>query len=148
MKICPKCNAQLEDNVMFCANCGTPLNGAAPAVLNTTDHTAEFSPEDISSNKVIAMLPYLLGPIGLIIALLAIGESKYIAFHVKQALKLIVCQSLVSLISVILCWTFIVPLAGGIALAIITVLQIIAFFQVCGGKAKEPAIISGLKFLK
>lgn len=155
MKICPKCHAQLPDNVQFCAACGTPLDGnpnpqypPQGTYYNPTDHTAEFSPADISANKVIAMLPYLLGSIGLIIAILAIGESKYIAFHVKQALKLTVCSTLITIASLLLCWTFIVPIVGGIAGIIIWVLKIIAFFQVCSGKAKEPAIISSLGFLK
>lgn len=34
---------------------------AAPG--NITDHTAEFDPTDISDNKVLAMIPYLLGVI-------------------------------------------------------------------------------------
>ena len=35
------------------------------------DHTAEFDAKDISDNKVMAMLPYLMGTIGIIIALIA-----------------------------------------------------------------------------
>ena len=34
------------------------------------DHTAEFDPEDIADNKVIAMAAYLLGTLGIIIALM------------------------------------------------------------------------------
>ena len=32
--------------------------------------------------------------------------------------------------------------------AIVLVLKVICFFQICNGKAKEPAIIRGLGFLK
>ena len=35
-----------------------------------------------------------------------------------------------------------------IAAAVLGVVNIICFFSVCSGKAKEPAIVSGLKFLK
>ena len=134
MKYCAKCGTQMEDNLTFCPNCGTPTGAAAaPAaatVINATDHTAEFDPKDISDNKVVAMLPYITSLLGVIVAAL---------------LKLMVCQ-------MICCVAFIIPflgwIAGGICLAIISVLQIIAFFQVCGGKAKEPAIISSLGFLK
>ena len=35
-----------------------------------------------------------------------------------------------------------------VALAIVLVLKVICFFQICSGKAKEPAIIRSLGFLK
>lgn len=150
MKYCPKCGTQMDDNLSFCPSCGAPT--AAPvapaAVVPATDHTAEYDPKDISDNKVVAMIPYLSGYIGIIIAAIIAKDSPYVAFHVRQALKLNVVSTLIILVSAILCWTFIVPIAGMICLAIISVLEIIAFFQVCGGKAKEPAIISNLKFLK
>ena len=150
MKFCSKCGAQMDDNVEFCPNCGTSVNGVVSAakVVSATDHTAEFDEQDISDNKVVAMLPYLSDYIGIIIAAIIAKDSAYTSFHVRQALKLNVVSTLITLVSAILCWTFIVPIAGMICLAIIAVLKIIAFFQVCGGKAKEPAIISGLGFLK
>jgi len=83
--------------------------------------------------------------VGIIIALLAVDNSKYVAFHVKQALKL----QVVAIISIVF---NIIPLLGqiayGVCAIIIFVLTIIGFFQVCGGKAKELPIIKGLGFLK
>jgi uncharacterized membrane protein len=122
--------------------------GYAPPPPAPTDHTAEYDPKDISQNKVLAMTAYLLGAIGVIIALLGSHDSPYVAFHVRQALKLAVVEVLVIIISVVLCWSIIVPIAGTICLVILVVLRIIAFFQVCSGKAKEPAIISSLGFMK
>lgn len=163
MKICPKCNVQMNDDLAFCPNCGNPMGGPAPMpqqqqqwqqqpmpmqYVPEFDHTAEFDPKDISDNKVLAMLPYLMGPIGIIIALLASRESAYAYFHVRQALKMNVCIILLGLASALLCLTFIVPIAAFICICIIGVLEIIAFFQVCSGKAKEPAIIRSLNFLK
>ena len=149
MKFCPKCGTQLEDNVTFCSNCGTSLNADAVASNDPFDHTAEFDAKDISDNKVIAMLPYLMGLIGVIVAaLLAKGESQYVSFHIRQALKLNIVSMLVSIVAAVLAFTIIVPIAAGIFAIVIVVLQIIAFFQVCGGKAKEPAIIKNLNFLK
>ncbi len=153
MKTCPNCHATSEDDATFCASCGTPLGATAqpvvqPRVPDPADHTAEFTPEDISENKIIAMLPYLLSVAGIIIALLASQQSKYVGFHLRQALKLTVISVLLSLITAVLCWTFIVPIAGGIAITILLVLRIIAFVQVCKGEAKEPAIIRDFKFLK
>jgi len=146
MKNCPHCGNQCEDTVAFCNQCGAPLNaGNAYQAFDPADHTAEFDKADISQNKVLAMLPYLMSWIGIIIALLAVNNSRYVAYHVKQALKLQVC----SIISIVLC---IIPILGwiayGVCAIIIFVLTIIGFFQVCGGKAKELPIIKGLGFLK
>ena len=146
MKYCSKCGAQMDDSLAFCPNCGTPVSApVAATVIPATDHTAEFDPKDISDNKVVAMLPYITSLLGVIVAAIIAQDSAYVAFHIRQALKLMVCQ-------IICCVLFIIPIlgwiAGGICLAIIFVLSVIAFFQVCGGKAKEPAIISSLKFLK
>ena len=121
-----------------------PAYTPAPAI-DYSDHTAEFDPADISENKVFAMVPYLLGFIGIIIALIASHDSKYVGFHVRQALKLEITLVLSAFFSII---PFLGWLATGVCSAIILVLTIIAFFQVCSGKAKEPAIIKGLKFLK
>ena len=48
----------------------------------------------------------------------------------------------------LLCWTIIVPIAAGIAYIVLAVVKIICFFQICSGKAKEPAIIRSFGFLK
>lgn len=166
MKICPNCNTQHDDNAAFCMNCGTnfvsqpqqnynngpvyqmpPQVNYAPAI-DPYDHTAEFDEKDISENKTIAMLVYLLGAVGIVIALLASNTSPYVAFHVRQALKFTVITVLSSIVAALLCLTFIVPIVYGIFMAILFVVKIICFFQICSGKAKEPAIIRNLKFLK
>ena len=174
MKYCPKCNSQYPDDAAFCNRCGTPLaagqtatasaqpsqTGAqqgqyqaqpqyqAQAYANPTDHTAEFDPKDISDNKVLAMATYLLGWFGIILALLGGGNSKYAAFHARQALKIEVISALLILCMAVLFLTVIVPIAGGICLIILFVVRVICFFYVCGGKAKEPPIISSFPFLK
>ena len=48
----------------------------------------------------------------------------------------------------LLFWTIIVPVAYGVMSCIFLVLRVICFFQICSGKAKEPAIIRSLGFLK
>ncbi|MGN0414764.1 MAG: zinc-ribbon domain-containing protein [Agathobacter sp.] len=116
--------------------------------MDPKDHTAEFDSKDVSDNKVMAMLPYLMGTIGIIIALLASRESPYTYFHVRQAAKISVVTVLVGLITAVLCWTVIVPIAGGVCVVILLVVRIISFFQVCSGKAKEAAIVSSFGFLK
>ena len=96
----------------------------------------------------MAMLPYLMGTIGIIIALLACRDSAYTYFHVRQALKITVCTILVTIITAVLFFTVIVPIAGGICAVILFVVKIICFFQVCSGKAKEAPIVSSFGFLK
>lgn len=121
-----------------------PQPAFAPA-YDPYDHTAEFDPKDISDNKVFAMLCYLMDFIGIIVALLATHSSKYTMFHVRQALKITV----VSILSV---FVLIIPFLGWIAFpilqGIIWVIKIISFFQICSGKAKEPAIIRSFGFLR
>ncbi len=165
MKICPTCHASLDDNAMFCTNCGQsfaapnppqpapgyPAGGYYPTpvpVYDPYDHTAEFDPKDISDNKVISMLVYLMGTIGIIIALLAANNSNYAGFHVRQALKFTVTEILLGIVTALLCWTVIVPIAAGIMYIVLFVIKIICFFQICSGKAKEPAIIRSLGFLR
>lgn len=112
------------------------------------DHTAEFDEQDISDNKVICMLAYLMGTVGVIVALLVSSSSPYVAFHVRQALKFTVISILTGIVTLILCWTIIVPIAALIFLLVLFVIKIICFFQICSGKAIEPYIIRNLGFLK
>ncbi|MBE6824082.1 MAG: zinc ribbon domain-containing protein [Ruminococcaceae bacterium] len=175
MKICPNCNANLSDETIFCTVCGTAVNSVKPVqpqqappqasqptpqaytapaqpsyapAVDPYDHTADFDQKDISDNKVIAMLVYLLGVVGVLIALIGSQSSAYVAFHVRQALKFLVVETLVGIITVFLCWTFIVPIAASIFLVVLLVIKIICFFDICSGKAKEPAIIREFKFLR
>lgn len=164
MSICPHCNAQVEDGASFCPACGKKIAvDAAPAgtpepapapdyyyppAFDPADHTAEFDPQDISDNKVVCMLVYLSSFLGIIIALLIGKDSPYVNFHLRQALKFLVCEILLGLIAAVLAFTLIVPIAAGIAICVLAVIQLICFFQVCQGKAKEPAIIRSLSFLK
>ncbi len=152
MKFCPNCGSPLEPGATSCPNCGDPLTVQAVLApepyVDPADHTGEFDAADVSDNKVIAMLPYLMGIVGLIIALLARLDSPYAAFHVRQYLKICVCEAIIAILSAVLFWTIIIPVAGGICVMILLVVRVICFFQICKGEAKEPAIISRLGFLK
>lgn len=160
MKLCPRCNMQLEDAAAFCPNCGTqfipnatvtqpPQMYAEPRrYVDPADHTAEFEPQDISENKIFALLPYLMGLIGIIVALLACRESKFAQFHIREALKIQICMILLILIGAIGAITIIVPIAAGICTLILYVVSIICFFRVCSGKAIEAPIVGGFGFFK
>lgn len=170
MKTCNHCNNQAEDTAVFCCHCGTPFptddTTQAPytppqqnyyqpptqppytPIFDPYDHTAEFDAKDISENKVICMLVYLMGAIGIIIALLVGNHSPYVSFHVRQALKFSVIEILSTLIMALLFWTGIAVIAYVIFMSVLSIIKIVCFFQICDGKAKEPAIIRNLNFLK
>lgn len=170
MKTCNHCNNQAEDIAVFCCYCGTPFstdnttqtdytppqqNYYQPPtqppytpIFDPYDHTAEFDAKDISENKVICMLIYLMGAIGIIIALLVGNHSPYVSFHIRQALKITVIEILSTLIMVLLFWTGIAVIAFLVFMSVLSIIKIICFFQICDGKAKEPAIIRNLDFLK
>ena len=158
VKFCPNCHLSYDDSANICGQCGGPLQlipqqvrqqmMQPQPVYDPAYHTAEFTPQDISDNKVFAMLPYLMSFIGVIIALLAAPSSPYTMFHVRQGLKICVTEILLGICAVVLAITFIVPIAAGICSIILLVIQIICFFRVCKGQAKEPPIIKSLGFLK
>lgn len=169
MKNCPNCNAPLNDDAAFCLNCGAqtganpnPQQNAQPQqnvyaqpmpaapVVSPTDHTADFSPAEVSDNKLFAVLVYALSIVGVVIALLANlnNKSDYLKFHVKQGLKIFITELIVSFCSAVLCWTCIVPIAGAICAVILMVVDVICFIQTLRNKSVEPPIINSLGFLK
>lgn len=123
-----------------------------------SNHSAKFSGHDISENKVSAIAAYLLGPIGIIIALLIARDSEYTAFHMRQALKMTICSVILELFATVLALFGMIPFVGIIFKMIliftfaawvgIIILRFIAIVQVSNGEAKEPAIICNFAFLK
>lgn len=164
MKKCPFCNAELEDSVRFCRNCGTAQPGPdyltsasdylthaevpVEPEINPYDHTGEYECSDIAQNKLYAMLVYLLGLVGIVMAMLAAKSSDYASFHIRQGLKLTVVDAVVILFTAVLCWTVIVPVAALVLLAALAVLRFVCFVWVCQGKAVEVPIVRSLGFLK
>lgn len=163
----------MNDNAMFCTACGTRAADVKPEMGNANqethqpyqeytyrpapprpvydpyDHTAEFDPKDISDNKVVSMLVYLMGWIGIVIALLTAPQSPYAGFHCRQALKFVVLEALMAIAAALTFWLLFIPvIAAGIMYVAFFVVKIICFFQICGGKAKEPYIVRAFTFLK
>ncbi len=116
-------------------------------MYNPYDHTAEFDPKDISDNKVISMLVYLLGAVGIIIALLSQNNSAYVAFHLRQALKIVAVQVITTIFAALTSILILPLIAAPIVMLVLLVVKIICFFQICQGKAIEAPIIRNLKFL-
>jgi uncharacterized membrane protein len=134
----------------------------AQPVYDPNDHTAEFTVEDISANKVTAMAAYLLGTLGCIIALLAAHESPFAGFHVREALKitftsilgsiafaiLFVLALFVSIASMSTGFLSFITFLYSIFAIIVLVVRVICFFRVCKGQAKTAPIVGNLPFLK
>ena len=163
MKVCPICHSQVSDESNYCTMCGNRIldgdqaipyqppvyqNVYQQPVYDPYDHTAEFEASDVAQNKLYGIVMYLTGIVGILIALLAAKDSPFVQFHLRQNLKFLIVETLLTLCAAVLAITFIVPFAATICLVILEVIRIIAFFQVCGGKAKEPAILRSLGFLK
>ena len=149
MKYCPNCGAQVEDYAASCPLCGSnfaPYTGA-PA-FDPSDHTAEYSAQEISEQKLPSVLAYLLGPIGMIVALLFSPNSDLVRFHVREAMKLLVCELLLTLATSLLFWTVIVGIIGGIALLALAVVEIICVVRVLQGKVTNAPLVDKIAFLK
>lgn len=52
MKTCPKCNAQLADDVLFCNECGTRLDAAQPAAGSVAPATPAAPKAPLNSGKI------------------------------------------------------------------------------------------------
>ena len=178
MKMCPNCRNQIPDEAVYCPICGTgvgtgpqftpqqssvpgtgytepPVYAAVVPYVDPYDHTAEFDAADIAENKLFAMAMYLLGPLGMIIAMLAVQDSRYTAFHVRQALKLTIAEILGILVLVVaafLIWSLRmrVFMVFVIAVAIIglVAIHLLCVLQVIRSKAKEVYLVRNLRFLK
>ncbi len=109
------------------------------------DHTAEFDPKDIADNKLYAVVPYFFSFIVGVIVGIYVNESQFLKFHIKNALRLDIASIIVALFFII---PFLGWVAGGVCLAILAVVKIIAIVNAFSGKAKDLPIISGIKFLK
>ena len=121
---------------------------SAPQNFDPYDHTSEFDPSDISKNKAVAMLCYLLSFLGLIVAALIGQKSEYTMFHVRQSIKFLVVDSLCIIAMVLTFWLVIPLFIIPPFMFVLFIIKLITFCQICSGQAKEPAIIRSLGFLK
>ena len=147
MAFCSNCGKEIPDGATVCPSCGASLGAAPVKTIESWDHTAEFEAQDISDNKVYALSAYVFSFLGIILCHVLAKESPYAQFHAREALKIDLVTVVVYIISCLLCWTCIVPVAGVILILILFVVNIIAFVQVCKGEAKEPWLIRSIKAL-
>lgn len=158
MKFCESCGATLEDNARFCSVCGaktavagadnkskaqTKIEDAFNQFTNTTNTTADYSPEDIEKNKLISVVAYL--GVLVMIPLFVARESRFARFHTNQGLVLF----LFGLISYV---AGLIPYIGWIVGAAVSIfkllLLIVGVLNAIKGEAKELPIIGKIKILK
>ncbi len=111
------------------------------------DKTALFSEEEVKAFRLTAVLIYLLGIFGIILALVTDKSSPYLKFHVTEGLKITVVSSALALISVLLSFTFIVPVLSAAGLIVCSVINIISAYKTLTGKSENAVIIRNLKIL-
>ena len=147
MAFCSNCGKEIPDGSSVCPSCGATLGASSLTVVDEFDHTSEFDAEDISANKVYAISAYLFSFFGALLCNVLAKESPFALFHAREALKIDVVAIIVYLLSALLCWTCIVPVAGAILIVMLLVVKVICIVQVCKGMAKEPWLVRSIKAL-
>lgn len=125
-----------------------PVEPKPVGTIDYSDHTAEFDADDIAENKLYAIVCYLAGWLGIIVALLAAKESPYAKFHIRQVLRCQIVELMLVVVGAVLGWTIIGGFAAFAAVGVLAVIEIIGFVWTCQGKAKELPILKSIKFLK
>jgi uncharacterized membrane protein len=110
--------------------------------MNGADNTAQFSPEDIQKNKVVAAFAYLI----FFLPLLASPDSAFARFHANQGLLLLLTSFAGS-------WVLgFIPLIGWMVLPLfllaICVLAVLGFANAYNGKAQELPVIGRYRILQ
>ena len=152
MAFCPNCGASVPDGAAVCPGCGASLGGAPqgyqqayqqqpyaqqPYPQYYSDVPPGFDTEDIQKNRALSFFCYL-GPMAVLIPLVAQPDSKYCRYHANQGLVLMVFELLCALVCIvpILGW-----IVGGIAGIFAFVCEIIGIVNALTGKVKPLPII-------
>lgn len=114
---------------------------------NEWDKTEMFSDEEVKEYRLAAVLIYLTGIVGIILSLLINKESEYLKFHIKEGIKITVLSSLLIVISLLLCWTFIVPILSVICEILIIIISFVSAVWTIQGKSKNAFLIRNLTIL-
>ncbi|MCL2486704.1 MAG: hypothetical protein FWE86_03795 [Oscillospiraceae bacterium] len=155
MILCKNCGVLFEEQEEQCPSCGTAkasskvdIEGAAKKVFDTSDHTAEHDPDDISRNKGMACLSYL--SLMVLIPLLAGKQSKYAQFHAMQGVVLCVTGLATTLLRDVLRHAmpgylrFLIDLPTALLGIGVGVLSLLGFIYAVTGRAKEVPVAGGI----
>lgn len=117
---------------------------------NTEDTTAQFDPNDIQQNKIMAVLAYLSWLV--LVPIFGAKNSPFARFHANQGLALAIAE--------IICWIVLgilvrLPLIGwifglveGVFSLVCLVFAIIGIVNAANGRAKELPIVGKFRVLK
>ena len=188
MAKCVSCGAELEDGAKFCTACGAKQEGgtaqqnaqtqsntqnssqqgsAQESVKNafasfndTPDSTAEFDPDDIEKNRVMAILSYLSWLV--LIPIFAAPNSKYARFHANQGLILAIAEvvwgvayTIISAVVGVIFGLIGLGMLAGLIIALLSlislaffIISIIGIVNAANGKAKQLPLIGKFVLLK
>ncbi len=102
MAFCKHCGAQVQDGTKFCPSCGkevaeTPVQQPVQQQPGYPAAPLTEEAQDIQSNKVMAVLAYILAPI----PWFAAPNSKFARFHAKEGMKLFFGEIALVVLSII-----------------------------------------------
>ena len=172
MLLCEKCGTKVDEGTKFCPSCGNSMEvpavqqqeqssgdqnnfSAKIASLNdTADTTADYDADDVSKNKVMAILAYF-GPL-CFIPMFAAKDSKFARFHANQGLTLFIACVAWSIAYSILNWIILaiswrlysISSIIGLCSLVFLVLAVLGIINAANGRAKELPVIGKFKFLK
>lgn len=122
---------------------------ALEQVMNTTDLTSQYIPEDIAEGKLMSVLSYLW--ILFFLPLVVCPNSKFGRFHANQALVLFIVGIVFGVVGSVIgilgisVLTWIVTTVLGLAdLALV----ILGIYHAATGKAKELPLIGKIRIIK
>lgn len=144
MAFCSKCGSEIPEGTGFCPACGAPVGATAvsTSVSDPYDHTAEFTEAEIKDGKTVAMLCWMAGFIGVLIAYIGYKDNGFAMFHAKQCMNVQIAVLFCCSLGMIPCG---IGIIGALILAVIMFVQ---FFSAACGHAKETAILRGMGCFK
>lgn len=107
------------------------------------ESSGHYDANDIAANKALAAISYL-NPIFIIIALLANPNSRYLRFHVNQALLLSLFFIACALVSIIPVLGWIAGGAGAVAGLVFLILGMVNAYQ---GTEKELPVFGNYRII-
>lgn len=161
MAFCNKCGKEIPVGANNCPNCGAPAGNTQQNtqnaqdfvnnIMNTSDTTSQFDPQDINDNKGMSVLAYI--GILFLIPLLACPNSRFARYHTNQGLVLFLLEVAIGVVTGIF---GIIPIAGLIIGGLISavggiftlVLMILGIINAAQGQAKELPLIGKITLLK
>ena len=116
------------------------------AFKDVKDTSNEYSKEDIKKGKALGILSYL--GILVLIPYLSEKKNKYVIFHAKQGISLLIAEIIVGgilwFLGLILSWrvSWLVSICQTAFFFLSLVLSFMGIKNVCDGKAKELPLIN------